>query len=205
MKVVLLDNVKSVGNVGDIVNVSPGHARNFLVPRGLALIADEGNQRSLEQQRKMLAKKVAEHKSSAQETQKKIDGLVLEFIKKVGQNGKLFGSITTRELADELGKKGVEVERRHLTTSQPIKSIGNYDVKASLFEDVVANFQVKVVMDPAQAEELKKQQAAAEKKAAAKKAKAAEAKEESTNEEADETSVSAEKVLDDEVNEILRS
>ena len=63
MKVVLLDNVKSVGNVGDIVNVSPGHARNFLVPNGLALIADEGNQKSVEQQRKMLAKKVSEHKS----------------------------------------------------------------------------------------------------------------------------------------------
>jgi large subunit ribosomal protein L9 len=156
MKVVLLDNVKSVGNVGDIVNVSPGHARNFLVPRGLALIADEGNQKSIEQQKKMLAKQVAEHKSGAEDLQKKIDGLVLEFVKKVGQNGKLFGSITTRELADELGQKGVEVERRHLTTSNPIKSVGSYEVKASLFEGVVANFQVKVVMDPAQAEELKK-------------------------------------------------
>lgn len=201
MKVVLLDNVKSVGNVGDIVNVSPGHARNFLVPNGLALVADEGNQKSLEQQRKMLAKKVAEHKSVAEATQKKVDGLVLEFVKKVGQNGKLFGSITTRELSEELEKKGVEVERRLLTVSKPIKTVGSFDVKASLFEDVVANFQVKVVMDPEQAEELKKKQAAAEKRAAERKAKAAEQPAEETSEEAK----SEDQALDEEVNEILRS
>jgi large subunit ribosomal protein L9 len=196
-----LDNVKSVGNVGDIVNVSPGHARNFLVPNGLALIADEGNQKSLEQQRKMLAKKVAEHKTAAEATLKKVDGLVLEFVKKVGQNGKLFGSITTRELSEELEKKGVEVERRLLTVSKPIKTVGSFDVKASLFEDVVANFQVKVVMDPEQAEELKKKQAAAEKRAAEKKAKAAEEATEETSEEVK----SEDQALDDEVNEILRS
>ena len=202
MKVVLLENVKSVGNVGDIVNVNPGHARNFLVPNGLALIADEGNQKSIEQQRKMLAKKVSEHKAEAEKTQKKVDGLVLEFVKKVGQNGKLFGSITTRELSDELNKKGVEVERRLLTTSQPIKAIGSYDVKAALFDGVVANFQVKVVMDPAQAEELKKKQAASEKRAAERKAKAA------TEEAGEEESAEAkteDQALDDEVNEILRS
>ena len=202
MKVVLLDNVKSVGNVGDIVNVSPGHARNFLVPNGLALIADEGNQKSVEQQRKMLAKKVSEHKAAAELVQGKIEGTVLEFVKKVGQNGKLFGSITTKELADELGTKGIEVERRHLTASQPIKSVGTFDVKANLFEGVAANFQVKVVMDPEQAEEMKRKQAAAEKRAAEKKAKAAEGKEETQEEE---TTSSEDKTLDDEVNEILRS
>lgn len=202
MKVVLLENVKSVGNIGDIVNVSPGHARNFLVPNGVALIADEGNQKSIEQQRKMLAKKVSEHRTEAEKVQKQVNGLVLEFVKKVGQNGKLFGSITTRELSEELGKKGVTVERRILTTSQPIKSVGSYDVKAALFDGVVANFQVKVVMDPAQAEELKKKQAASEKRAAERKAKAA------TEESSEEESVEAkteDQALDDEVNEILRS
>ena len=80
------------------------------MPNGLALIADEGNQKSVEQQRKMLAKKVSEHKTAAEAFQGKIEGTVLEFVKKVGQNGKLFGSITTKELADELGVKGIEVE-----------------------------------------------------------------------------------------------
>jgi large subunit ribosomal protein L9 len=201
MKVVLLDNVKSVGNVGDVVNVSPGHARNLLVPNGLALVADEGNKKSIEQQRKMLAKKVAEHKATAEAMQKKVDGLVLEFVKKVGQNGKLFGSITTRELSDELGKKGVEVERRLLTVSKPIKSVGSFDVKASLFEGVAANFQVKVVMSPEQEEEMKRKQAAAEKRAAEKKAKAAE----EATEEASEEVKSEDQALDEEVNEILRS
>ena len=197
MKVVLLENVKSVGNVGEIVNVSPGHARNFLIPNGLADVADEGNQKSLMQQQKMLAKKIAEEKAAAESKKSKVDGLVLEYVKKVGMNGKLFGSITTKELSESLLEKGVEVERRQLTVSNPIKAIGSYDIKAHLFDGVDANFQVKVVMDPAQAEELKAKQAAAEKRAAEKKAKASEETEEST----EETKTDS---LDDEVNQILR-
>ena len=201
MKVVLLDNVKSVGNVGDVVNVSPGHARNFLVPNGLALVADEGNQKSLEQQRKMLAKKVAEHKSVAEATQKKVDGLVLEFVKKLVKTGNYLDQSRQENFLKSLRKKVLKLKEDFLTVSKPIKTVGSFDVKASLFEDVVANFQVKVVMDPEQAEELKKKQAAAEKRAAEKKAKAAEEATEETSEEAK----SEDQALDEEVNEILRS
>ena len=158
MKVVLLEKVKSVGNVGEIVNVSAGHARNFLIPNGFAVAADEGSEKAMAHHQKMLKKKIEEEKSAAAAVQGKLDGIVVEFVKKVGLNGKLFGSITSTELAAELATKGFEVERRQLTIETPIKGIGSFNVKAHLFEGVDANFQVKVAMDPAQAEELKAKQ-----------------------------------------------
>ena len=109
MKVVLLEKVKTVGNVGEIVNVSAGHARNYLIPSGLAVLADEGSEKSMAQHQKMLQKKIEEEKAQATSVKEKIDGVVLEFVKKVGLNGKLFGSITSSELASELGRQRVTI------------------------------------------------------------------------------------------------
>lgn len=201
MKVVLLEKVKSVGNVGEIVNVSAGHARNFLIPNGFAVAADEGSEKSMAQHQKMLKKKIEEEKSAAAAVQGKLDGIVVEFVKKVGLNGKLFGSITSTELAAELATKGFEVERRQLTLETPIKGIGSFNVKAHLFEGVDANFQVKVAMDPAQAEELKAKQLAAQKKAEKKKAEAAEAAAEGS----EELAQTEEGAMNEEVNKVLRS
>jgi large subunit ribosomal protein L9 len=201
MKVVLLEKVKSVGNVGEIVNVSAGHARNFLIPNGFAVAADEGSEKSMAQHQKMLKKKIEEEKSAAAAVQGKLDGIVVEFVKKVGLNGKLFGSITSTELAAELATKGFEVERRQLTLETPIKGIGSFNVKAHLFEGVDANFQVKVAMDPAQAEELKAKQLAAQKKAEKKKAEAAEASAEGS----EELAQTEEGAMNEEVNKVLRS
>jgi large subunit ribosomal protein L9 len=199
MKVVLLEKVKSVGNVGEIVNVSPGHARNFLIPGGLAVSADEGSEKGMLHHQKMLQRQIEEEKTQATGVQSKLDGIVVEFIKKVGLNGKLFGSITSTELAAELAQKGFEIERRQLTLETPIKGIGSFNVKAHLFQGVDANFQVKVVMDPAQVEEFKAKQLAALKKAEKKKA---EALEEKTEEEVAQTEEGA---MNEEVNKVLRS
>jgi large subunit ribosomal protein L9 len=200
MKVVLLEKVKSVGNVGEIVNVSAGHARNFLIPNGFAVLADEGSEKAMGHHQKMLKRRIEEEKAEAATIQGKLDGIVVEFVKKVGMNGKLFGSITSTELAKELDAKGFEVERRQLTLETPIKGIGTFNVKAHLFEGVDANFQVKVVMDPAQAEELKAKQLAAQKRAEKKKAEAAANAE--TSEEAPQTEEGA---MNEEVNKVLRS
>ena len=198
MKVVLLEKVKSVGNVGEVVNVSPGHARNFLIPNGLAVAADEGSEKSMAHHQKMLTRKIEEQKTQATEVQGKLDGVVLEFVKKVGLNGKLFGSITSTDLAAELANKGFALERRQLTLDTPIKGIGSYNVKAHLFQGVDANFQVKVAMDPAQAEELKAKQLAAQKKAEKKKAEAKQDKSENLEKTEDSS-------MNDEVNKVLRS
>jgi large subunit ribosomal protein L9 len=183
MKVILTENVKSLGNVGEIVNVSPGYARNFLVPQNFAVIADESNTKQMHDHQRRLAKKVEEAKKAAQDTAAKVNGLTVEMIKRVGANGRLFGTVTNTELATELGKQGVTIERRHITIDTPIKTLGTFDVKAKLFEGVEAIFKVKVDMSEKQAEEFKKKQAAAEKKAAAKKEAPAETTEEKATEE----------------------
>jgi len=173
MKVILTEKVPTLGNVGEIVNISAGYARNFVIPNKLGVIADAGNAKALANQQKALAKKVAEQKADAQAVKSKIDGLTLEFVKKAGANGKLFGAITTLDLSNELKSKGVEIERRLITVNNAMKNLGKFTAKVKLFQGVEAEFKINIVMDPAQAEELKAKQIAAEKRKEEKAAAAA--------------------------------
>lgn len=176
MKVILVEKVKALGTIGEIVNVSAGFARNFLFPRKLAVVADDKNSNVLKDKQKALGKKIAAEKGQAEAVKKQLEGLTVELIKKVGSNGRLFGAVTTAEIAKELENKGVHVERRLLTVDGSIKSLGTYDVKAKLFHDVTATFKLKVAIDAAMAEQLKKEQAEAQRRNAEKKAKAEAAK-----------------------------
>jgi large subunit ribosomal protein L9 len=183
MKVILTEKVPSLGNIGEIVNVSAGYARNFLIPKQFAMLADSSNKAQMEHMDRVLAKKVQAQKDEALGLKKKIDGLTLGMIKRVGASGKIFGSVTNADLAKELGAKGVEVERRILVIDTPIKGIGTFTVKAKLFSEVEAEFKVKVEMDPKQVEELKlKAEAAAKRKKEKAEAAAAGEGEESTEE-----------------------
>jgi large subunit ribosomal protein L9 len=185
MKVILTEKVSTLGNVGEIVNVSAGFGRNYLIPSKKAVLADEGNKKVLDNEQKRLAKKVAEQVGEAQALKAKLDGVTLELVKKVGGNGSLFGTVTTGEIAKELANNGIEIERRIIHMDNSIKNLGSYEVKAKLFKDVEAIFKVKIEMDPKQAEELKKKQETA---AARKKAKK-EAKSEETAVDASEEAV----------------
>ncbi len=203
MRLILTETVKALGEIGEFVNVSPGYARNFLIPNQLAVVADEGNSNTIKNQQKRLAMKIEEAKNAALDIKKKIDGLVIELVKKVGSNGRLFGTVTNTELAKELLQRDVDVERRLITIENPIKHLGEHEVTVKLFTEVIAEFKVKVVIDPKQAEELKKKQIAAEKRAIARKAKAAaegeevaEGSEEATGEETEATSESTEEVVE---------
>lgn len=169
MKVILTERVKTLGNVGEIVNVSEGYGRNFLIPGKLAILADESNKKQMADHDKRLAKKVAEQKAEAEAIAKKLGGLTVSLIKKVGGNGSLFGTVTNVELAKELAKQDIAIERRMITIETPIKTTGEFEIAAKLFKGVEATFKVKVEMDPAQVEEMKKKQAALEAKAKAKK------------------------------------
>jgi large subunit ribosomal protein L9 len=175
MKVILIEKVKALGTIGEVVNVTAGFARNFLFPRKMALLADEKNSNVLKDKQKALAKKISAEKAIAETLKAKLEGITIELIKKVGTNGRLFGAVTTTEIAKELEKKGVHLERRLLTV-EAIKALGTYEVKAKLFQDVTATFHLKVAIDAAMAEELKKQQAEAQKRNAEKKARAEAAK-----------------------------
>jgi large subunit ribosomal protein L9 len=185
MKVILTEKVKTLGNVGDIVSVAAGFARNYLIPNKFALLADEKNKNVLADANKKLAKKIEGEKKVATDLQKKIEGLTLTFIKRVGATGKIFGSITSTDLANELTKAhGIDLERRMIVIETPIKSVGTFNVKAKLFHGVEAKFKVKIELDAAQVEEMKKAQEAAAKKKAAKatEAPATEATEVTTEE-----------------------
>ncbi|MBL6991191.1 MAG: 50S ribosomal protein L9 [Bacteriovoracaceae bacterium] len=171
MKVILTENISTLGNVGEMVNVSKGHARNYLIPNNFAVLADETNKKQFEDNKRRLALKIAEEKNKALEIKKKIDGQTLELTKKVGGNGRLFGTVTNTELAKEFSEKGVEIDRRQISIEKPIKTLGSFEVKAKVFTDVEAVFNVKVAMDPKQAQEEKAKQAAAAKRASEKKKK----------------------------------
>ncbi|QDK42896.1 50S ribosomal protein L9 [Bacteriovorax stolpii] len=176
MKVILTEKVPTLGNIGEIVNVSAGHARNYLVPNGFAMVADESNKRLLAAQQKSLGKKIQAQRDAANETKKKIEGLTIELIKKVGASGKLFGTVTNAELSKELENRGLTVERRLIHLDAPIKGLGIFTAKAKIFQDIEATFKIKVAIDPKQAEELKLAQEEALKAAEARKKAAADAK-----------------------------
>jgi large subunit ribosomal protein L9 len=179
MKVILKENVKALGNVGEILNVAAGYARNFLLPRKLAIVAVESNIRAVNDFKKALNKKVSAEKAVAEGLKAKIQGITLALVKRVGASGKLFGSITTTDIAAELVKLGVDIERRTISVDRAVKQLGTYEVKAKIFPEVEAKFTLKIEIDPVQVEELKVAQAeAAERKKrqskADKEAKAAE-------------------------------
>ncbi len=203
MKVILTEKVASLGNVGEVVNVSAGYARNFLIPGNKAVLADQSNKAQMEHYQKMLGKAVAAEKAAAEAVKKQLGGLKLDLIKKVGGNGKLFGAVTTSELSAILAEKGIEVEKRVITLETPIKALGTFTAKAKLFSGVECEFTVKVEIDPAQAEELKQKAEAA----AAKKAAKAEAGEdaEQTAEGEENQPLTEEQKLAKEADELLRS
>lgn len=204
MKVILTEKVPALGNIGEIVNVSAGHARNYLVPNGFAMVADDSNKRLLTAQQKSLAKKMQAQKDAAIEIKKKIEGVTLELIKKVGASGKLFGTVTNTELSKELLAKGFDVERRQIQLETPIKGLGTFNARAKLFNDVEAVFKIKVAIDPKQAEELKKAQEEAVKNADAKKAALEAAKAAGLNE-VPVAEMTEEQRLKAEVDKLLRS
>lgn len=146
MKVILIKDVKSLGRKGQVVEVADGYARNYLLPRGLAKEATPGNLKELEQLKKKEERKKEEELQAAKETAKKIEGKVLTFTAKVGESGKLFGSITSKEIAELLEKEyGVKVDKRRVELAENIKSLGSYPVAVRIHPQVEAKITVQVV------------------------------------------------------------
>lgn len=144
MKVILLQDVKALGKKGDIKEVAEGYARNFLLPRGLAVEASGGHLRQHQQQATAAAGKKAKILADARAVAAKIDGLKLETTARVGEGGRLFGSVTSGDIADLLKKRGFTVDKRKIELSEPIKSLGTFSVRVKLHPDVEAHLQVTV-------------------------------------------------------------
>ena len=145
MIVILNRDIKGTGKAGDVVNVSDGYARNMLLPKGYATEATEGNIRSLKKQKAIAAEKKAEEKAAAQQTAEKIGKVSVEIKTKAGEGGRIFGSITSKSIADALkAQHNITVDKKKILLDSPIKQTGEMTVEIKLYTDVNAKLKVVV-------------------------------------------------------------
>ena len=150
MNVVLKEDIPKLGKMGDVVRVKDGYARNYLMPRGLVLVANTKNMKSLDHEKRVIAGRRERVVKEAQSLSDKIAALSLTITAKSGEEGKLFGSVTNIHIEKALAQKGFKVERRKIDLTQPIKAIGDYEVPVRLASDVVANVKISVVSEEGQ-------------------------------------------------------
>ena len=145
MKVILLKDVKGTGVKGNVVNVSDGYARNFLFPKGLAIEATKANLSELKNKEKAQQKRIEQEKQEARELAKKISDITLVIKAKSGENGKLFGSVTNKEIAQELKKQhNITIDRKKIVLNEPIKQLGQMDLEVKLYPEISGKLTVKV-------------------------------------------------------------
>jgi large subunit ribosomal protein L9 len=151
MEVILRQYVEHLGKRGDIVKVAAGYARNYLLPRKLALPATDGNKRHVERERKIMEVKEADEKAQSQAIANRIEAVEVLITRRVGDTDQLYGSVTSADIADYLKSKGFEVDRRKLILPEPIKAIGTHSVPLKLHRDVTVTIKVKVAKEGAAA------------------------------------------------------
>ncbi|MDY6853410.1 MAG: 50S ribosomal protein L9 [Thermodesulfobacteriota bacterium] len=145
MKVVLLEEISSLGKIGDVIKVADGHARNYLIPQGKALEATKKNVKTLELQKKLTRDRVDRTKKYAEKLAERIEDISCTISKQAGEEDKLFGSVTTMDIEEGLKNEGIEVNRRKIMLEEPIKKLGIYSVPIKLHPEVISNLKVWVV------------------------------------------------------------
>jgi len=149
MKVLLKEDVDNLGAIGSVVDVARGYGRNYLIPRNLAVEANPNNVKQFEHQKKMVLVKAEKIKIAAGEYADKISEISITIEARAGEGDKLFGSVTTMDIAEALSEKGVEVDKRKIVLEEPIKRLGTYDVTVKVRQDVTAAVKVEVKQDSA--------------------------------------------------------
>ena len=147
MEVVLKEDIENLGHMGDVVKVKDGYARNYLLPRGLVVLANNKNLKALEHEQRMISQRRERLTKEAQGISDKLAGVSLEFTAKVGEEGRLFGSVTTMDIEKALKEQGYNVERRRIVLDAPIKNVGDYEVPIRLRPEVMPSIKVKVVSE----------------------------------------------------------
>ena len=145
MKVILKEDVKSIGSMGQVVDVSDGFARNYLVPRGLAVEANVKNIRSLEHEKKVIQEKARKVKNSVQDLADRLANMTVVIKTKAGEEGKLFGSVTTMDIAEQLKNQGIEIDKKKISLDEPIKRLGTYTVNLKLHSEITAQVNIQVI------------------------------------------------------------
>lgn len=147
MQVILKDNVKDLGHIGDMVNVKDGFARNFLIPKGLAVEANPKNLKALEHEKRKIQELVKKAKSAAEDLASKVSGTSITIKAKSGEEDKLFGSVTAMDIANALKKEGLEIDKKKIVLEEPIKRLGNYTVNVKIHQDVSAQLNIEIVKE----------------------------------------------------------
>ena len=150
MEVILREHVDNLGRRGEIVKVADGYARNYLLPRKLALLATDGNKQQVERERAKFEAKEAEERRGAEAMAARLSGVEVLIARKVGETEALYGSVTTADIAESLAAKGFDLDRRKLALPEAIKKLGEYDVPLRLHRDVTVQIKVKVVAEGAE-------------------------------------------------------
>jgi len=144
MKVILKENIETLGHIGDIVKVAPGYARNYLLPKGLAIEATEKNAKALDHALRQMAYKKDKVMESAKALAAKLEAVAIELTHQAGEEGKLFGAVTNMEIAAFLKDKGFEIDRKTIILAEPIKQLGEYTVSVKVAPEVTATIKVSV-------------------------------------------------------------
>ena len=152
MDVILLERIEKLGSIGDVVKVKNGYARNFLLPRGKALRANDANRKVFEANREKIEAQNAERRSDAEKEAAKVDGAKIQLIRQASNVGHLYGSVSARDIAEALEAGGHKVAKTHIVLDRPIKAVGVHEVKVSLHPEVSVTIQVNVARSPEEAE-----------------------------------------------------
>ena len=145
MQVILTQDVPNLGKAGELVSVRPGYGRNYLVPRGFAVSATVRNKNRLDHEKALIEKRVAKERASATELAGRINGITLQFERMVGEDEKLFGSVTNRDITEQLKKAGIDIDHRWVTLDAPVKALGKYETSVRLAAGVNATLKYWVV------------------------------------------------------------
>jgi len=144
MEVILRETIDNLGRAGQVVKVADGYARNYLLPKKLAYLATPGNLKVIEAERQSLLRKEAKQKDDAEKLKQMLDSVEVTIRRKVGEHDALYGSVTNSDIAEELEKKGFQIEKRKIHMEDHIKSVGEFSVPVRLFKDVTSHIKVKV-------------------------------------------------------------
>ena len=146
MEVILRQELDELGLEGDVITVAKGYARNYLIPKGIALEATPQNMKTLELHRKKIEVRKLKAKEAAERLKEKVEEIVLTFSQKAGEEGKLYGSVTSMDIASSLEKQGIVIDRRKIILEKPIKTLGEFEAQVRIFPEVTGS--VKVVVNP---------------------------------------------------------
>ena len=144
MKLILREDVPNLGRGGEVVEVKPGYGRNFLLPRKLAVVANPKNLREIEHQKQVAAAKAAKLKASAEAVAKRLADTPVTLKRKVGEQDKLYGSVTAMDIAEALAARGLQIDRRSIDLAEPLKTVGEFEVPVKLHHEVAGKVKVKI-------------------------------------------------------------